>query len=205
MAIKNIQIRPKGDGSYSDVLHPETNAGQVKFADGTTVEAHKADVEDILEDYQSHKAKDVQIAHPPHKHDVYVPLVGMDEFVENGETIYADAPSITVPSIPTTWTTVYTSEQINVPYIKRIYISISASSGGGQSEYNARLRINGNIVKTVSGNSPSNLLRELGGIYSIDDMPFTIMIEIKKISGTTFNVTLNSVTIKGNIVLEGIM
>lgn len=43
MAIKNIQIRPKGDGSYSDVLHPETNAGQVKFADGTTVEEHKAE------------------------------------------------------------------------------------------------------------------------------------------------------------------
>ena len=43
MAIKNIQIIPKGDGSYSDVLHPETNAGQVKFADGTTVEAHKAE------------------------------------------------------------------------------------------------------------------------------------------------------------------
>ena len=44
MAIKNIQIRPKGDGSYSDVLHPETNAGQVKFADGTTVEEHKAEI-----------------------------------------------------------------------------------------------------------------------------------------------------------------
>jgi hypothetical protein len=42
LAIKNIQIRPRGDGSYSDVLHPETNAGQVKFADGTTVEEHKA-------------------------------------------------------------------------------------------------------------------------------------------------------------------
>lgn len=41
MAIKNIQIIPKGDGSYSDLLHPETNAGQVKFADGTTVEAHQ--------------------------------------------------------------------------------------------------------------------------------------------------------------------
>lgn len=43
LAIKNIQIRPKGDGSYSDVLHPETNAGQVKFTDGTTVEEHKAE------------------------------------------------------------------------------------------------------------------------------------------------------------------
>ena len=33
LAIKNIQIRPKGDGSYSDVLHPETNGGQVLYFD----------------------------------------------------------------------------------------------------------------------------------------------------------------------------
>lgn len=48
MAIKNIQIRPKGDGSYSDVLHPETNAGQVKFADGTTVESQIALIKDKI-------------------------------------------------------------------------------------------------------------------------------------------------------------
>ncbi len=43
MAIKNIQIRPKGDGAYSDVLHPETYAGQVKFAGVDMVKTHLAD------------------------------------------------------------------------------------------------------------------------------------------------------------------
>lgn len=33
MATKKIQIRPKGDGTYSDVLHPETDASVVLYGD----------------------------------------------------------------------------------------------------------------------------------------------------------------------------
>ena len=38
MANKNIRIRAEGDDDYGTVLHPETNASQVHFTDGTTVE-----------------------------------------------------------------------------------------------------------------------------------------------------------------------
>jgi len=43
MAIKKVRIRPEGGNNYADILHPETSADIVKFSDGTTVEAHKAD------------------------------------------------------------------------------------------------------------------------------------------------------------------
>lgn len=43
MAIKKIQMRPEGVNDYADVLHPETSADMVKFADGSTVESHKAE------------------------------------------------------------------------------------------------------------------------------------------------------------------
>lgn len=43
MAEKNIIMqRKKSDGTY-DMYYPKTKAGLVEFADGTTVEAHKAD------------------------------------------------------------------------------------------------------------------------------------------------------------------
>ncbi len=40
MAIKKVRIKPPG---YTDIVHPETSADVVKFSDGSTVEAHKAD------------------------------------------------------------------------------------------------------------------------------------------------------------------
>ena len=42
MAEKNIIMQRKTATGY-DTYHPETKAGNVRFADGTTVEAHKAD------------------------------------------------------------------------------------------------------------------------------------------------------------------
>ena len=43
MAEKNIQMqRKRSDGGF-DTYYPQTKASQVKFEDGTTVEAHKAD------------------------------------------------------------------------------------------------------------------------------------------------------------------
>ena len=42
MAEKNIQMQRKTATGY-DTYYPKTKAGLVEFADGTTVEAHKAD------------------------------------------------------------------------------------------------------------------------------------------------------------------
>lgn len=39
MAIKKIEIRPKGTGDYSDVLYPKTSADMVETTGGTTVQA----------------------------------------------------------------------------------------------------------------------------------------------------------------------
>lgn len=38
MTSKKIQIRPKGNGSYADVLHPETSADQVFANDGQNLQ-----------------------------------------------------------------------------------------------------------------------------------------------------------------------
>lgn len=38
MVIKKIQIRPKGNGTYSDILYPETSAAQVYCGDGETLQ-----------------------------------------------------------------------------------------------------------------------------------------------------------------------
>lgn len=43
MAIKKVRIRPEGENNYADIVHPETSADIVKFSDGSTVEAHKAE------------------------------------------------------------------------------------------------------------------------------------------------------------------
>jgi hypothetical protein len=40
MSIKKVRIKPPG---YTDIVHPETSADVVKFSDGSTVEAHKAE------------------------------------------------------------------------------------------------------------------------------------------------------------------
>lgn len=39
MAIKKIEIRPKGDGTYGDVLFPKTSADMVTTSDGSNVQA----------------------------------------------------------------------------------------------------------------------------------------------------------------------
>jgi hypothetical protein len=45
VAIKKIEIRPKGTGDYADILYPKTSADQVIMADSTTVEQFKKDIE----------------------------------------------------------------------------------------------------------------------------------------------------------------
>lgn len=49
MAIKRARYRPKGSGNYGDIIHFETDSKMVKHGASETVE-------DILDDYKSHKA-----------------------------------------------------------------------------------------------------------------------------------------------------
>lgn len=50
MAIKRARYRPKGSGNYGDIVHFETDSKMVKHGTSETVE-------DILDDYKSHKAE----------------------------------------------------------------------------------------------------------------------------------------------------
>jgi hypothetical protein len=44
MVVKKIEIKPKGDGTYSDVLYPKTSPDMViDEATGTTVATHMAE------------------------------------------------------------------------------------------------------------------------------------------------------------------
>lgn len=49
MAIKKIEIRPKGTNNYRDVLYPKTSADQVETADGNTIE-YKINIFDNFKD-----------------------------------------------------------------------------------------------------------------------------------------------------------
>lgn len=44
MAVKKIEIRPKGTGDYADILYPKTSADMVIANDGQTVETKLANI-----------------------------------------------------------------------------------------------------------------------------------------------------------------
>lgn len=50
MAIKKIEIRPKGDGTYQDVLYPKTSADMVVTTDGKTVQTEINDLKSSVSD-----------------------------------------------------------------------------------------------------------------------------------------------------------
>ena len=54
MAIKRARYRPKGSGNYGDIVHFETDSKMVKHGTSETVE-------DILDDYKTHKAENVTL------------------------------------------------------------------------------------------------------------------------------------------------
>ena len=58
MAIKKIEIRPKGDGTYGDVLFPKTSADMVTTSDGSNVQAKlnnmSTSADGIVQQIQSH-------------------------------------------------------------------------------------------------------------------------------------------------------
>lgn len=89
MAIVKVEIRPKGDGSYADVIHPQTSANQVLISDSgnkitaTEVESALVELVDKIEAIKAIKTASITTtwvgASAPYTQEVIVAGVTVDD------------------------------------------------------------------------------------------------------------------------------